>query len=52
MIKPVASGMTTSIGIALGLLVLISASVMIMIYTIICNRAIDPMLEELLKEVE
>ncbi|WP_432786384.1 Inner membrane protein YjcH [Oligella sp. MSHR50489EDL] len=44
--------MTMSIGVALGTLVLISASIMIVIYTIICNKTIDPLLAEVLKEVQ
>ncbi|NLA88811.1 MAG: DUF485 domain-containing protein [Alcaligenaceae bacterium] len=44
--------MTISIGLVLGTLVLFSASVLIVIYTIICNKTIDPALKELLKEVQ
>lgn len=44
--------MTMSIGVALGTLVLISASIMIILYTIICNKTMDPLLKEVLKEVQ
>ena len=44
--------MTMSIGVALGTLVLISASIMIIVYTIVCNKTIDPLLAEVLKEVQ
>jgi uncharacterized membrane protein (DUF485 family) len=44
--------MTMSVGVALGTLVLVSASIMIIAYTIICNRSIDPALKEVLKEVQ
>lgn len=44
--------MTLSVGIALGLLVLVSASILIVIYTIICNNTMDPLLEEVLQEVQ
>lgn len=44
--------MTMSIGVGLGTLVLISASILIVIYTMICNKTIDPALKEVLKEVQ
>ncbi len=44
--------MTMSVGVALGVLVLISASILIIIYTIICNKTVDPLLQEVLKEVQ
>lgn len=44
--------MTISVGVVLGTLVLISASILIIIYTIICNKTIDPALKEVLKEVQ
>ena len=44
--------MTISVGVALGVVVLISASVLIILYTIICNKTIDPALKEVLKELQ
>lgn len=44
--------MTMSIGVALGTLVLISASILIIIYTMICNKQIDPALKQVLQEVQ
>ena len=44
--------MTMSVGVALGTLVLICASVLIIIYTIICNKVMDPALKEVLKEIQ
>lgn len=44
--------MTISVGVVLGVLVLVSASILIILYTIICNKTIDPALREVLKETQ
>lgn len=44
--------MTISVGVVLGTIVLISASILIILYTIICNKTVDPALKEVLKEIQ
>lgn len=47
----IGEGMTTSLGIVLGTLVIISAFVLVALYVYISNKVFDPLLAEVTKEV-
>ena len=49
--RPVGS-MTMSIGVLTATLVLISASILVALYVYISNKVFDPLLEDILKEVQ
>lgn len=48
----ISQGMTTSIGIVLGTLVIISAFVLVAAYVYISNKVFDPLLAEVIEELE
>lgn len=48
---PIADGMTTSLGIVLGTLVIISAFVLVALYVYISNKIFDPLLAEITEEL-
>lgn len=50
--EAIAQGRTTSLGIVLGTLVIISAFVLVAVYVYISNKIFDPLLAEVIKELE
>lgn len=49
--RPLADGMTMSIGVFTASMVAISAVVLIVIYVYISNKVFDPLLEDVIREV-
>lgn len=45
-------GMTMSVGVLAATLVLVSASILISVYVYISNKVFDPLLEEVIKEIQ
>lgn len=49
--QPIAQGMTMSIGIFSGILVVISAIILVAIYVYYSNKIFDPLLQQIIKDV-
>lgn len=50
--RPVAEGWTMSVGLLLGVLIIVVAVIMIAIYVQFSNKVFDPLLEEVVRDVE
>lgn len=50
--QPLATGWTMSVGVFTGILVVFSAVIMIALYVYFSNKTFDPLLEEIVRDVE
>lgn len=50
--RPVAAGWTMSIGVLLGVLIIVVAVIMIAIYVYFSNKVFDPLLDQVVRDVE
>lgn len=49
--QPIAQGMTMSIGILSGIIVIFSAMILVAIYVYYSNKVFDPLLQQIIKDV-
>ncbi|MDY7220161.1 DUF485 domain-containing protein [Denitrificimonas sp. JX-1] len=50
--QPLGAGWTMSVGVFTGILVVLSAVIMISLYVYVSNKTFDPLLEEIVRDVE
>ena len=50
--QPIGAGWTMSVGVLTGILVVFSAVIMISLYVYFSNKIFDPLLEDIVKDVE